>query len=95
MRIFLQRAKDVSNNGTFAWYYDENMKKVCFDNDIVQTLKENKSNHIGLWFKTWTETFRILIEICVSTETDSKYFCYIYRAYGRIRVLSNDFNVKT
>ena len=54
------------------------MKKVCFDNDIVQTLKENKSNHIGLWFKTWTETFRILIEIWVSTETDSKYFCYIY-----------------
>ena len=48
MRIFLQRAKDVSNNGTFAWYDDEHMKKVCFDNDIVQTLKENKSNHIGL-----------------------------------------------
>ena len=49
MRIFLQRAKDVSNNGTFAWYDDENMKKVCFDNDIVQTLEEStKSNHIGL-----------------------------------------------
>ena len=30
-------------NGTFAWYDDENMKKVCFDNDIVQTLKESKS----------------------------------------------------